>query len=265
LRVACPSALVGRPGAAPPRSTGTTRPPPAVDAAGAVAGAPRRVDEKVNATRAAPRADGTLRHKSTTPAMTGKADRAKISTKFTAFLLCGMAAHPRATRPQHLVQRVRKLLNFRVPSLGHALGPFAAGRAERGSVGRRSADRAAGTVVGGAIAVLTPTGVIAVLTPTGVKALNRWTDGCNHRLGELAYAWMARGSRFDFATTLRRSGVPVGPGLEPRFLGAHHPPSERSLQRRVPFGARQGVTFAPGRGAAGRGRGRLSRKSCRKT
>jgi hypothetical protein len=204
--------------------------------------------------RASPLSDGALRHKRATPAMSGNGRRAKISTKFTTFLLCGMAAHRRVNSPCALVQWVRKLLNFPFPSLGPALGPFAAARAERWSMGSRSADRATGTVVGGAF---------VVLAPTGVKALNRWTDGCNHRLGELAYVWMVHGSRFGFATTLRRFGVPFGPGLEPRFLGAHHPPSERSLQRRVPFGARPGVTLAPGKGAARRGRGRKSRKSCR--
>jgi hypothetical protein len=218
------------------------------------AGAGTGIDAKVDGKRASPLSDGALRHKRATPAMSGNGRRAKISTKFTTFLLCGMAAHRRVNSPCALVQWVRKLLNFPFPSLGPALGPFAAARAERWSMGSRSADRATGTVVGGAF---------VVLAPTGVKALNRWTDGCNHRLGELAYVWMVHGSRFGFATTLRRFGVPFGPGLEPRFLGAHHPPSERSLQRRVPFGARPGVTLAPGKGAARRGRGRKSRKSCR--
>jgi hypothetical protein len=40
-------------------------------------------------------------------------------------------------------------------------------------------------------------------------------------------------------------------------LRTHHPLSERSLPRRVPFGTRRGVALAPGKGAAAeRARGR---------
>ena len=154
--------------------------------------------------------------------------------------------------PAQFVQRARNpLRNFQFTILGRGLaGRLLAGRAMTPLTGAGSADRPAGAG--------RKWQTLAVPAPTGVKALIRWTDGRNHQLGELAYARMAHGSWFDVATTLRWDGAPVGPGLEPRFLGAHHPPSERSIQRRVPFGTRRGVTLAPGKGASGRAR-------CRKT
>ena len=172
--------------------------------------------------------------------------QAKFSTQFATFHLRGMSAQPRgrAARACTSFNRRGILRNFRFI---HGLaGPRDARRARTPATGASSAGRPA--------AAVRKWQTLAVPAPTGVKALIRWKDVRNHQLGDHAYAWMAHGSRFDVVTALRWDGAPVGPGLEPRFLGAHHPPSERSLQRRVPFGTRRGVTLAPGKGASGRAR-----------
>ena len=150
----------------------------------------------------------------------------------------------RAARACTSFNRRGILRNFRFI---HGLaGPRDARRARTPATGASSAGRPA--------AAVRKWQTLAVPAPTGVKALIRWKDVRNHQLGDHAYAWMAHGSRFDVVTALRWDGAPVGPGLEPRFLGAHNPPSERSIQRRVPFGTRRGVTLAPGKGASGRAR-----------